>query len=60
MTESDMDDYDYNIIEEYDNIIFNIWRVIFYVPIIFVSTILVSITYDYITFKDKKINKKSD
>ena len=63
MADIDMDEYENNIIEEYDDIIFNICRVMFYVPIIFFGSVIVSITYDYITFKEedeKKINKKSD
>ena len=47
-------------LNNYDNIIYNICRVLFYTPIIFFGTVIVSITYDYITFKDEEINKKSD
>tara|TARA_Y100000389_G_C16962168_1_gene271577 strand:- start:1 stop:198 length:198 start_codon:yes stop_codon:yes gene_type:complete len=51
----------YNINEEYDNNIFNLCRLIFYVPIIFFGSVIASITYDYITFKDDiNSNKKSD
>uniref|UniRef100_A0A6C0C5C0 Uncharacterized protein n=1 Tax=viral metagenome TaxID=1070528 RepID=A0A6C0C5C0_9ZZZZ len=56
-----IDAYDDNIIEEYDDIIFNICRIMFYVPIIFFGSVIVSITYDYITFKeDNNENKKLD
>ena len=55
-----IEDYDNDIIEEYDDIIFNICRVMFYVPIVFFGSVIVSITYDYITFKEDNNNKKSD
>ena len=48
---------------EENNTIFNvlnIFRIIFCVPIIFIGSLLVSITYDYITYKDEDNNKKSD
>lgn len=38
----------------------NICRLIFYTPIVFFGSLLVSITYDYITYKDEDNNKKSD
>ena len=52
----------YNINE--DNTIFNVFnlcRLIFYAPIVLFGSLLVSITYDYIIFKeDNNLNKKSD
>lgn len=38
----------------------NICRIIFYTPIVFLGSLLLSITYDYITYKDEENNKKSD
>jgi hypothetical protein len=38
----------------------NMCRLIFYTPIVFLGSLLVSITYDYITYKDEENNKKSD
>ena len=39
----------------------NLIRIIIYVPLGFISAALISITYDYFTFKDKiPNNKKSD
>jgi len=40
--------------------IFNLCRVIFYAPIILFGSLLVSITYDYITFKDNYNNNNND
>ena len=36
----------------------NLIRVIIYVPLGFISAALISITYDYFTFKDKIPNNK--
>ena len=38
----------------------NLFRLIFYTPVIFISSIIGSVTYDYITFKEKNNNKKLD
>jgi hypothetical protein len=44
---------DYNIIN-----ITNLFRLIFYTPIIFVGSVMGSIIYDYITFNEEKNNNK--
>ena len=36
----------------------NLCRVIFYTPIIFISSVVGSVIYDYITFKDNDDDKK--
>ena len=36
----------------------NLCRIIFYTPVIFLGSVLGSIIYDYITFKDKEDNNK--
>ena len=39
----------------------NLFRIIFYTPIIFVGSVMGSIIYDYITFdKEEKDNEKLD
>tara|TARA_B100000902_G_scaffold398050_1_gene463602 strand:+ start:2416 stop:2541 length:126 start_codon:yes stop_codon:yes gene_type:complete len=39
----------------------NLFRIIFYTPIIFVGSVMGSIIYDYITFdKEENNNKKLD
>ena len=43
----------YNIIN-----ITNLFRLIFYTPIIFVGSVMGSIIYDYITFNEEKNNNK--
>jgi len=59
---SEENNYTLNTTNENNYTIFNtlnICRIIFYTPIIFLGSLLVSITYDYITYKDED-NKKSD
>ena len=36
----------------------NLFRLIFYTPVIFIGSIIGSVTYDYITFKENNNNKK--
>ncbi len=36
----------------------NLFRIIFYTPVIFLGSVLGSILYDYITFKEENDNKK--
>ncbi len=36
----------------------NLCRIIFYTPVIFLGSVLGSIIYDYITFKDEEDNNK--
>jgi hypothetical protein len=38
----------------------NLFRLIFYTPVIFIGSIIGSVTYDYITFKENNNNKKLD
>ena len=41
--------------------ILNICRIIFYTPIIFLGGLVTSVAYDYVTFKEDKVEeKKSD
>ena len=41
--------------------ILNICRVLFYTPIIFLGGLVTSVAYDYVTFKEDKVEeKKSD
>ena len=59
---SEENNYTLNTTNENNYTIFNtlnICRIFFYTPIIFLGSLLVSITYDYITYKDED-NKKSD
>ena len=38
--------------------IINLLRVVFYTPLLFLGSVIVSVTYDYITFKENKDDNK--
>jgi len=53
--------YENNILLEDEYSIFNIinlLRVVFYTPLLFFGSVIVSVTYDYITFKEDKEEDK--
>ena len=60
---NDMDNMDNDCLLEDEYSIFNIinlLRVIFYTPLLFLGSVIVSVSYDYITFKEDKEEDKSN
>tara|TARA_B100000787_G_scaffold133929_1_gene102780 strand:- start:3281 stop:3448 length:168 start_codon:yes stop_codon:yes gene_type:complete len=37
--------------------IINLLRVVFYTPLLFLGSVIVSVSYDYITFKEDKLKE---